>query len=72
MFVGAWTGASLNPARTMGPAIAYPVDAVFGTLWLYWAAPLIGGAIAGITNAWLRNDMPKGAKPDAAPEAPAP
>ncbi len=70
MFGGPWTGASLNPARTMGPALANPTEAVFGTLWLYWAAPLVGGAIAGIVNAWIRNDMPGREQPAPAGEAP--
>jgi len=72
MFGGAWTGASLNPARTMGPAIAHPTAAIWGTLWLYWAAPLIGGAVAGIVNAWVRDDMPKSPPAGAAetPKAP--
>ncbi len=40
---GPWTGASLHPARSLGPAL---VAGVGTHLWLYWAAPLLGGALA--------------------------
>lgn len=41
-----FTGASMNPARTFGPALA---SGEFMDHWLYWAAPLLGGALAAIT-----------------------
>jgi aquaporin Z len=41
------TGTSVNPARSLGPAILVGGDAL-RQLWLFWVAPLLGGIIAGI------------------------
>jgi aquaporin Z len=41
------TGNSLNPARSIGPALFSGSEAM-SALWLYILAPLVGGAIAGI------------------------
>ncbi|AJY14179.1 aquaporin Z [Burkholderia dolosa] len=41
------TNTSVNPARSTGPALFVGGEAI-GQLWLFWVAPVIGAAIAGI------------------------
>ncbi len=50
---GPLTGASLNPARTLGPAIA---TGNFANLWLYFVAPTLGAVLAAL----LYNGVLKG------------
>ena len=37
---------SVNPARSLGPAL-FAGKAALGQLWLFWVAPLLGGMLAG-------------------------
>ncbi|NLT54005.1 MAG: aquaporin Z [Actinomycetales bacterium] len=46
------TNASLNPARSTGPALFAGTEHL-GQLWLFWVAPLAGAALAGATHALL-------------------
>ena len=39
------TGASVNPARTFGPVL---ISGFWEFHWLHWAAPILGGIIAGL------------------------
>ena len=49
------TNTSVNPARSTGVALL-----VGGTplsqLWLFWAAPIIGGLLGGVVYKWLGKD----------------
>ncbi|MGF6644532.1 aquaporin Z [Paraburkholderia sp. GAS82] len=46
------TNASVNPARSTGPAL-FVGDWALDQLWLFWAAPLAGGIAAGVLYARL-------------------
>ena len=41
------TNLSVNPARSTGPAL-FVGGWALGQLWLFWIAPIVGAAIAGI------------------------
>ena len=46
---GPLTRASLNPARTLGPAIAAGAEhAQWGNIWLYFVGPFIGAVLAAL------------------------
>ena len=41
------TGTSVNPARSLGPALIVGGTAL-SQLWLFWVAPIIGGLLAAV------------------------
>ncbi|OBS09518.1 MIP/aquaporin family protein [Acidihalobacter prosperus] len=51
MFFGGLTGASLNPARTIGPAVA---SGVYTDIWVYLVATPIGAMAAGLLYRVMR------------------
>lgn len=46
------TNTSVNPARSTGPALIMGQWAL-AQLWLFWVAPMIGAAIAGLIYRWF-------------------
>ncbi len=46
------TNTSVNPARSTGPALIVGQWAL-AQLWLFWVAPLIGAAVAGLIYRWF-------------------
>jgi aquaporin Z len=49
------TNTSVNPARSTGPALVVGGNAL-AQLWLFWAAPIVGGIIGGLVGRWLSDD----------------
>ena len=53
------TGTSVNPARSIGPALLSGDSFVMGSLWIFITAPLIGAAIAAAVFRLLSSDGQK-------------
>jgi len=51
------TGTSVNPARSLGPALVVGGDAI-RQVWLFIVAPLIGGALAALAHVYLFYERP--------------
>ncbi len=49
------TNTSVNPARSTGPAM-FAQNGALGQLWLFWLAPLVGAAVAGIGYRYVFED----------------
>ena len=53
LFAGPMTNASMNPIRSLAPAI---VSMKFDNLWLYLTAPILGAITAVISCRWVKDD----------------
>jgi aquaporin Z len=51
------TNTSVNPARSTGPAL-FVGGWALSQLWLFWLAPLVGGALGGAVYRWVSSDQP--------------
>ncbi len=49
------TNTSVNPARSTGPAL-FVGGWAMAQLWLFWVAPLVGGALGGFIYRWLGSE----------------
>ena len=55
LFAGPISGASMNPARSIAPAI---ISGNIGQLWIYIFAPIIGALMASLTWKIVKEDTP--------------
>jgi glycerol uptake facilitator-like aquaporin len=58
LFGGPISGASMNPARSLGPAL---VSGDLHALWIYLTAPVLGAAVGAIAYQLIRGDEPSSA-----------
>jgi len=55
MFGGPISGASMNPARSLGPAV---IGGDLHALWLYLVAPVVGASLGAFTYQFIRAETP--------------
>jgi aquaporin Z len=46
------SNASVNPARSLGPAV-YAGGEALSQVWIFWVAPILGAIIGGLFGRWL-------------------
>jgi aquaporin NIP len=56
MFGGPISGASMNPARSLGPAL---VSGDLHALWVYVAAPVVGASVGALLYQFVRGEAPR-------------
>lgn len=52
------TNTSVNPARSTGPAL-FAGGWALAQLWLFWLAPIVGGALGGAVYRWVSGTEPE-------------
>lgn len=57
-----FTGTSVNPARSIGPALLQQTGDVLPQLWVFIVAPLVGAAIAGLFFKYILKEKEARAK----------
>lgn len=60
IFGGPVTGASMNPARSFGPALA---AGEWRDFWLYVSGPLLGATLGALAYQYVRGERPDPAQP---------
>lgn len=66
IFAGPISGASMNPARSFGPALA---SGMFTDHWIYWLGPLLGAAFGAFLYRSIRSVDPTDEATGEAPKA---
>jgi MIP family channel proteins len=61
LFGGPITGASMNPARSLGPAL---VSGELHYLWIYLLAPVVGAAAGAVAYQLVRGEHPPEPQPE--------
>jgi glycerol uptake facilitator-like aquaporin len=61
LFGGPITGASMNPARSLGPEL---VAGELHDLWIYLLAPVVGAALGAVAYQVVRGEHPPETQPE--------
>jgi len=67
LFAGPISGASMNPARSLAPAI---VSGTWEAQWLYVLGPALGAVLGALAYAYIRGESPLSSSPDTADPIP--